>query len=51
MGQGAAAAEPVLLNGGFEIVDDDAPKGKGGAGTFQGEFELVDDDDEIIELD
>ena len=43
-------AEPVLLNGGFEIVEDNADAGKGRAGIFEGGFELVEDDDEIIEL-
>ena len=44
-------AEPVRLNGGFEIVEDNADAGKGRAGVFEGGFELVEDDDEIIELD
>jgi hypothetical protein len=48
---GAAAAEPVVLNGGCELVDDGAAAGNGGAGIFEGSFELVDDDDDIIELD
>jgi hypothetical protein len=44
-------AEPILLNGGFEIVEDNIGAGKGSAGVFEGGFELVDDDDDIIELD
>jgi predicted component of type VI protein secretion system len=48
----AVGAAPVLLNGAFEVVEDDADAGKGRAGVFEGGFELVeDDDDEIIELD
>ena len=49
--QGAVAAQPSLLNGGFEIVEDNAGAGQGGAGLFEGSFELVDDDDDIVELD
>ena len=48
---GAAAAEPAVLKGGLEIVDDRAGAGDGGGGIFEGSFELVDDDDDIIELD
>jgi pSer/pThr/pTyr-binding forkhead associated (FHA) protein len=44
-------AEPILLNGGFEVVDDHADARKGSAGVFEGGFELVEDDDDIIELD
>jgi predicted component of type VI protein secretion system len=48
----AVGAAPVLLNGAFEVVEDDADASKGRAGVFEGGFELVeDDDDEIIELD
>lgn len=52
-GRGAAAAAgPALVNGGFEIVDDDADNGAGESGAFEGSFELVeDDDDDIVELD
>jgi predicted component of type VI protein secretion system len=50
--QPAAAAEPALLNGGFEIIDDEPGAGAGGAGVFEAGFEIVEDeDDDIIELD
>ncbi len=50
--QGAVAAEPVMKNGGFEIVEDGAGEGNGGSVVFEGSFELVDDDDDdIVELD
>ena len=48
-GQPAAAPAPALKNGGFEIVEESGDAGSGG--VFEGGFELVDDDDEIIELD
>jgi pSer/pThr/pTyr-binding forkhead associated (FHA) protein len=52
VGQGAVGVEPVMLNGGFEIVEEDSHANKAGAGTFKGGFELVEDEeDEIIELD
>jgi hypothetical protein len=52
VGQRAVGVEPVLLNGGFEIVEEGSHAKKAGAGTFEGGFELVEDeDDEIIELD
>jgi predicted component of type VI protein secretion system len=44
-------AEPILLNGGFELVEENAHAGKSSAGVFEGGFELVEDDDDIIELD
>jgi hypothetical protein len=50
-GQGAVAVGPVVLNGGLEIAKDGAGGGNGGAGLFEVNFELVDDDDDIIELD
>jgi hypothetical protein len=49
--KGGVGAAPVGLNGGFEIVDDGAGAGNGGTGLFEGSFELVDDDDDIVELD
>jgi FHA domain len=51
VGPGAVGAAPLVLNGGFEIVEDGAGAGKGGTGLFEGSFELVDDDDDIVELD
>jgi hypothetical protein len=48
VGHDAAAA---ALNGGFEIVKDGAGAENNGAGVSEGRFELVDDDDDIIELD
>ena len=49
--KGGVGAAPVVLNSGFEIVEDGAGAGNGGAGLFEGSFELVDDDDDIVELD
>ena len=49
--RGAVGAEPAVLDGGFEIVEDRAGAGNGGTGLFEGSFELVDDDDDIVELD
>jgi hypothetical protein len=48
-GNGAPAPAPALLNGGCEIVDEVAGSGPGG--VFEGGFELVEDDDDIVELD
>jgi hypothetical protein len=52
-GHAAGAAEPIALNGGLELVDDDAHTKKPRKGTFEGAFELIedDDDDEIIDLE
>jgi predicted component of type VI protein secretion system len=52
MNREPAAAEPAVLKGGFEIVEEHAEPETGGS-VFDGGFELVDDDDDddIIELD
>jgi len=44
----SAQAEPTILKGGFEIIEDSP---NDGGDVFEGGFELIEDDDDIIELD